>query len=167
MRSCQLNFQFVRLRQRSTLAFGTWIIQKTNYPLIQPTDLYNRLFLVPFRMDQAQAPSYSPDMQSGPTYPAVIIKWLVPRHSLESFVVHFKLAFLLICLISVALWDSSTTNNGWTRCVCVLHKRAAHKGTPFSRWRTRKTKGRTIEQEDWHFWCKMYHEIAEKVIFNQ
>lgn len=91
-------------------------------------------------------------------------------HPLGSFV-HFKLAFLLICLISVTLWDIPTTNNGWTRCVCVCTKEHHTKETPFSRWRPRQTKGRTIEQEDWHFWCKMYHEnifqqLAEKVIFN-
>lgn len=126
MRSCQLP-----ACQRITVVFGTWIIQKRNYPLIQPTDLHIRSFLVPFRMCQAQAAAHSPDMQSSPAYPAVIIKWLVLMHPLGSFVVHFKLAFLLICLISVNLWDISTTNNGWTRCVCVLHKGEPHKGNSF------------------------------------
>lgn len=90
-----------------------WVIQKTNYPLTQPTDLHIRSFLVPFRMHQAQAASYSPDMHSSPTILSCSDYQVVGTHGpLGSFIVHFKLPFLLICLISVTLWDSPTKNNG-------------------------------------------------------
>lgn len=110
-------------------------------------------------------------IQPSPSYPAVIIKWLVLTHPLGSFVVHFKLA----CLLTSSQWPSETVllqimaEPGVFVCCTKEHHT---KETPSSRWRTGQTKGRRTQQEDQHFWCKMYHEnifqqLAERVIFNQ